>query len=104
MRDDMRDAYRDRSRQDRQPQKARQMSPEERGKLRRDIEDANRQIEALGSRLVPVFGLAARRVVRRRPRGVEAAAVLAGLLGGVHRHVGVLHQRGRRRPRRPGRC
>ena len=43
MRDDMRDAYR--QRQER-PQKARQqqMSPEERGRLRRDIEDANRQI------------------------------------------------------------
>jgi len=43
MRDDMRDAYR--QRQDR-PQKARQqqMSPEERGRLRRDIEDANRQM------------------------------------------------------------
>jgi hypothetical protein len=43
MRDDMRDAYR--QRQDR-PQKIRQkqMSPEERGKLRRDIEDANRDL------------------------------------------------------------
>ena len=43
MRDDVRDAYR--QRQDR-PQKARQqqMSPEERGRLRRDIEDANRQM------------------------------------------------------------
>jgi hypothetical protein len=43
MRDDMRDAYR--QRQER-PQKARQqqMSPEERGRLRRDIEDANRQM------------------------------------------------------------
>jgi hypothetical protein len=42
MRDDVRDAYRER--QDR-PQKARQMSPEERGKLRRDIEDANRNLQ-----------------------------------------------------------
>ena len=43
MRDDMRDAYR--QRQER-PQKARQqqMSPEERGRRRRDIEDANRQM------------------------------------------------------------
>ena len=43
MRDDVRDAYR--QRQER-PQKARQqqMSPEERGRLRRDIEDANRQM------------------------------------------------------------
>ena len=43
MREDMRDAYR--QRQER-PQKARpqQMSPEERGRLRRDIEDANRQM------------------------------------------------------------
>ena len=41
----IRDDVRDayRERQDR-PQKARQMSPEERGKLRRDIEDANRQM------------------------------------------------------------
>jgi hypothetical protein len=43
MRDDMRDAYRQ-QRQERPPQKQRQMSPEERGQLRRDIEDANRQI------------------------------------------------------------
>jgi hypothetical protein len=44
MRDDVRDAYR--QRQDR-PQKARhqQMSPEERGRLRRDIEDANRNLK-----------------------------------------------------------
>jgi hypothetical protein len=39
----MRDAYRQ-QRQERPPQKQRQMSPEERGQLRRDIEDANRQI------------------------------------------------------------
>jgi hypothetical protein len=40
MRDDIRDAYRQRGEE--QPQKTRQMSPEERGQLRRDIEDANR--------------------------------------------------------------
>jgi hypothetical protein len=46
MREDVREAYRDRGRQDR-PQKTRpqQMSPEERGKLRRDIEDANRSLK-----------------------------------------------------------
>jgi hypothetical protein len=44
MREDVRDAYRER--QDRS-QKARpqQMSPEERGRLRRDIEDANRDLK-----------------------------------------------------------
>ena len=43
MRDDVRDAYRQRSER---PQKARQqMSPEERGKLRRDIEDANKSLK-----------------------------------------------------------
>ena len=44
MRDDVREAYR--QRQDR-PQKTRQqqMSPEERGRLRRDIEDANRELK-----------------------------------------------------------
>lgn len=44
MREDMRDAYR--QRQDR-PQKARhqQMSPEERSRLRRDIEDANKNLK-----------------------------------------------------------
>jgi hypothetical protein len=43
MRDDVREAYRER--QDR-PQKARhqQMSPEERSRLRRDIEDANKDL------------------------------------------------------------
>jgi hypothetical protein len=41
MRDDVREAYR--QRQDR-PQRQ-QMSPEERGKLRRDIEDANRELK-----------------------------------------------------------
>jgi len=44
MRDDMRDAYRNRP--DR-PQKARQqqMSPEQREKLRRDIQDANKDLK-----------------------------------------------------------
>jgi hypothetical protein len=42
MRDDVRDAYR--QRQDR-PQKTHQMSPEERGRLRRDIEDVNRNLK-----------------------------------------------------------
>ena len=42
MREDMRDAYR--QRQDR-PQKTQQMTAEERGKLRRDIEDANRNLK-----------------------------------------------------------
>src|ERR1044071_6834596 len=41
MRDDMRDAYRDRQAR---PDRPRQMSPQEREKLRRDIEDANRQL------------------------------------------------------------
>jgi hypothetical protein len=46
MRDDVRDAYRQRQeRPDRQQQKMRQMSPEERGKLRRDIEDANKNLK-----------------------------------------------------------
>jgi hypothetical protein len=38
----MRDAYRPR---DERPQKTHQMSPEERGRLRRDIEDANRSLK-----------------------------------------------------------
>ena len=44
MRDDVRDAYRERQER---PQKERQqqMSPEERGRLRRDIEDANRDLK-----------------------------------------------------------
>jgi hypothetical protein len=42
MRQDMRDAYRDRSRRSERPQ--REMSPQERDKLRRDIEDANRDL------------------------------------------------------------
>jgi hypothetical protein len=42
----VRDAYRQRQeRPDRQQQKMRQMSPEERGKLRRDIEDANKNLK-----------------------------------------------------------
>jgi len=42
MRDDMRDAYRDRDRgRDRQ----RQMTREERDKLRRDVQDANRNLK-----------------------------------------------------------
>jgi len=44
MRDDMRDAYRERQER---PQKARpqQMSPEQRDKLRRDIQDANKDLK-----------------------------------------------------------
>lgn len=42
MREDMRDAYR--QRQDR-PQKMRQMSPQERERLRQDVEDANRNLK-----------------------------------------------------------
>ena len=41
MRDDMRDVYRDRGRQDRPRQ---QLSPQEREKLRRDFQDANRDL------------------------------------------------------------
>jgi hypothetical protein len=41
MRDDVRDAYRDRQAR---PDRPRQMSPEERDKLRRDIDEANRQL------------------------------------------------------------
>jgi hypothetical protein len=44
MREDMRDAYRDRDRQER-PQRSQQMTAEERVKLRRDIEDANRNLK-----------------------------------------------------------
>jgi len=44
MREDMRDAYRDRNRQER-PQRSPQMTAEERVKLRRDIEDANRNLK-----------------------------------------------------------
>jgi len=42
MRDDMREVFRDRNRQDRPPQ--RQLSPQEREKLRRDIQDANKDL------------------------------------------------------------
>lgn len=42
MRNDMQDVYRDRGRQDR-PQ--RQLSPQEREQLRRDINDANRSLK-----------------------------------------------------------
>jgi hypothetical protein len=48
MRDDVRDAYRERERQDRDGShrtRQQQMSPEERGRLRRDIEDANRALK-----------------------------------------------------------
>lgn len=41
MRDDVRDAYRERQGR---PERPRQMSPEERDKLRRDVEEANRQL------------------------------------------------------------
>ena len=41
MRDDMREAYRERQGR---PDRPRQMSPEERDKLRRDLEEANRQL------------------------------------------------------------
>jgi hypothetical protein len=51
MREDVREAYRDRERHERPGQagqrqtRQQQMSPEERGKLRRDIEDANRSLK-----------------------------------------------------------
>jgi hypothetical protein len=41
MREDIRDAYRERSER---PERGRQMTPEERDKLRRDIENANREL------------------------------------------------------------
>ena len=44
MRDDMRDAYRERDRDRGRPDRQRSMSPEERDKLRRDIQDANKQM------------------------------------------------------------
>jgi Ni/Co efflux regulator RcnB len=46
MRQDMREAYRQRQERPggQQQQKTRQMSPEERGKLRRDIEAANKDL------------------------------------------------------------
>jgi Ni/Co efflux regulator RcnB len=43
IRDDIRDAYRDRDRRER-PERSRQMTPEERDKLRQDIENANREL------------------------------------------------------------
>ena len=44
MRQDMRNVYQDKGGQNRQQQQQRQMSPEEREKLRRDIQDANRNL------------------------------------------------------------
>ena len=44
MRDDIRDAYRERQGRPERPERPRQLSPEEREKLRRDIEEANRQM------------------------------------------------------------
>ena len=44
MRDDMRDAYRERGRDRDRPERQRSMSPAERDKLRQDIQDANRQM------------------------------------------------------------
>ena len=43
LRNDLRDVNRDRSRQERPPQ--RQLSPQEREQLRRDIQDANRKLK-----------------------------------------------------------
>ncbi|OLE19903.1 MAG: hypothetical protein AUG50_02115 [Betaproteobacteria bacterium 13_1_20CM_3_63_8] len=45
MREDMREAYRDRGDRNRPPDRGRQMSPQEREKLRRDIQDANRDLK-----------------------------------------------------------
>jgi hypothetical protein len=45
MREDVRDAYRQRGERPERAQGARSMSPEERGRLRRDIEDANRALK-----------------------------------------------------------
>ena len=44
MRQDMRNVYQDKGGQNRQQQQQRQMTPEEREKLRRDIQDANRNL------------------------------------------------------------
>jgi len=44
MRQDMRNVYQDKGAQNRQQQQQRQMTPEEREKLRRDIQDANRNL------------------------------------------------------------
>ena len=46
MREDMRDVYRDRGGdRNARPERPRQMSPEDREKLRRDIQDANKNIK-----------------------------------------------------------
>ena len=45
MRDDIRDAYRERPGREERPERPRQLSPEERDKLRRDIDEANRQMK-----------------------------------------------------------
>ena len=44
MRQDMRNVYQDKGGQNRQQQQQRQMSPQEREQLRRDIQDANRNL------------------------------------------------------------
>jgi len=44
MRQDMRNVYQDKGGQNRQQQQQRQMTPQEREKLRRDIQDANRDL------------------------------------------------------------
>jgi hypothetical protein len=44
MREDMRDAYRNRDRQERPAHKQRQLSPQERAKLRQDVQDANKDL------------------------------------------------------------
>jgi flagellar motility protein MotE (MotC chaperone) len=44
MREDIRDAYRDRRERPERLERGRQMTPEERDKLRRDIESANREL------------------------------------------------------------
>ena len=44
MRQDMRGVYQDKGGQNRQQQQQRQMSPQEREKLRRDIQDANKDL------------------------------------------------------------
>ena len=45
MREDMREAYRDRERSRRPERAQREMSPQERDKLREDIRDANRSLK-----------------------------------------------------------
>src|SRR5687768_2209626 len=44
MREDIRDAYRERGERPERAERGRQMTPEERDKLRRDIENANREL------------------------------------------------------------